>query len=111
MSGREKEYYLDTEMLRKHHACDSQVFLYRKIFGNGRVFLSLANVERAIRAGLQIRWLARWLHESQPRYGEPWDIYQALIVLEGEEGNAEEVYGLLKRLAHLWAVHKAEQSP
>lgn len=52
-------YYIDAAMLRKRGACDEQVELFVRTFGEGRVLVNLANVKKAMAAGLDVTWPAR----------------------------------------------------
>lgn len=53
-------YYIDAAMLRKRGACEGQVGLFVRTFGEGRVLVNLANVKKAMAAGLDVTWPARF---------------------------------------------------
>lgn len=57
-------YYIDAAMLRKREACEGQVELFVQTFGEGRVPVNLANVKKAMAAGLDVAWpvAAMWAH-------------------------------------------------
>lgn len=52
-------YYIDAAMLRKRGACEGQVELFVRTFGEGRVLVNLANVKKAMATELDVTWPAR----------------------------------------------------
>jgi hypothetical protein len=47
--------------LRAHGICEGQLALFRATFGDTPVAVTEANMSRAVDAGLQIEWLARFI--------------------------------------------------
>ena len=52
-------YYITAAKLRKWRACGEQIELFVQTFGEGRVLVNLANVRKAMAAGLDVTWPAR----------------------------------------------------
>ena len=51
-------FYVTAGMLRRRHACDSQLALFNETFGGKkRVYLTLDNFRRALESGLYVSWL------------------------------------------------------
>jgi len=51
-------FYLTERMLREQDACIVQRTLFKEVFGRGKVFLTLDNFTRAVRAGMALSWLS-----------------------------------------------------
>jgi hypothetical protein len=53
-----RKFYINAKRLRANGACESEVELFVDEFGTGKVLVNDENFERAVKAGLQIWWLA-----------------------------------------------------
>lgn len=68
------KWYVTVAMLRKEGACSYEVNRFRLVFGDGKVFFTKQNWDRAVAADLDVIWLARRVLSWNIYY----DIYWAI---------------------------------
>jgi hypothetical protein len=103
-------YYIDAAMLRKRGACEWQVERFVQTFGEGRVLVNLANVKKAMGAGLDVTWPARGPWIAARWGGEPERAASRLYDLAYDAETPTQVLDCLKAAPRYWRMIDAERA-